>query len=108
VSRKVELDYSRLGLKRGVIFVYLKDGDASEVAQQVASMEGVVSVSVQIGNADVLGFLAYKDSRQLFELTSGVRKMEGVDRVLWSEEMYSRSSSSNPTAFASILCWARH
>jgi hypothetical protein len=58
------------------------------IAEQVLKMEGILSVSIHIGNADVLGEFVYQDREQLVEiLLSKAKQLEGVGRVIWSEEV---------------------
>jgi DNA-binding Lrp family transcriptional regulator len=88
VKPNIELSYGKLGLKHGNLLVYLRNGDVRSIADRIAEMEGVLGVSIHIGNSDVVAFFLYKDSAHLLELTSRVRQLEGVERVVWSEEVY--------------------
>jgi DNA-binding Lrp family transcriptional regulator len=89
VTTITELNYKKLGLKHGEIFVYLKNGDVRKIAEELAAMDGMLSVSIHIGNSDIVGAFMYRDSTHLLELTSRVRQIQGVDRIVWSEEIYS-------------------
>src|SRR5215472_16606208 len=88
VSTKVRIDYAKLGLKRGNLFVYLKNGDTREVASGLAKMLGIASVSIHIGNADVVAEFMYRDSADLLEFIQTIKNNSGVDKVVWSEEVY--------------------
>jgi DNA-binding Lrp family transcriptional regulator len=81
-------DYRRLGLKKGMIHVYLRDGDMKSTAGKVSGMEGITSVSIHIGNSDIVADFVYRDSEQIVNIVSSIKKIEGVDRTVWSEEVY--------------------
>lgn len=51
-------------------------------------MDGVLSASVHVGNSDIVSEFVYEDSEQLVDTISKIKHMDGVDRVLWSEEVY--------------------
>ena len=89
VTTRVQPDFKRLGIKKGLMHVYLRNGDIKDRAYEVAKMDGMLSVSVHVGNSDVVGEFVYEDSEQLIDAISNIKHMDGVDRVLWSEEVYS-------------------
>jgi hypothetical protein len=82
-------DYRRLGLKKGMIHVYLRDGDMKPTAERISVMEGITSVSIHIGNSDIVADFIYRDSGQIIDMVSSIKRLEGVDRTVWSEEVYS-------------------
>lgn len=45
-------------------------------------------VAVHIGNSDLVALFVYKNSKQLLDTISESKKIPGVERVLWSEEVY--------------------
>lgn len=85
---RIELDYEKLGLRRGLLHVYMRDGDVQVLAKKVASIRGMQTTSIHIGNSDVLGFFVFKDAGQLLDIMNQAKKTEGVDRVVWSEEVF--------------------
>ena len=87
ISRN-EINYKRLGYKRGLIHIYLEHGDLKQIAKRVAKMDSVQTVSLHAGNSDIIGFFLYKNTEQVLGLIDEVKKMEGVDSVVWSEEVY--------------------
>jgi Lrp/AsnC family transcriptional regulator for asnA, asnC and gidA len=89
VVTKTEPNYEKLGFKRGLIHVYLNKGEIDSVGQKISDMKGIISASVHVGNSDIVGFFIYKNTRQLLKMTANVKKVQGVDRVMWSEEVYS-------------------
>jgi DNA-binding Lrp family transcriptional regulator len=88
LSSKVELNYEKLGYKRGFLRVYLSDGNVNRIGGEVASRPGILSVAVHIGNSDLVALFIYKNSKQLLDIISETKLIQGVNRVLWSEEVY--------------------
>jgi nitrate reductase NapAB chaperone NapD len=86
---RVEPNFKRLGIKKGLLHVYLSTGDINESIKEVAKMDGILSASVHVGNSDIVGDFVYEDSNQLIDTISKIKRLEGVDRVMWSEEVYS-------------------
>ena len=86
---RTEPNYEKLGFKRGLIHVYLSKGEIESVGHAISKMKGIISASVHVGNSDIVGFFIYRDTRQLLKMTSDVKKVLGVDKVMWSEEVYS-------------------
>ncbi|HEY7696014.1 MAG TPA: Lrp/AsnC family transcriptional regulator [Nitrososphaeraceae archaeon] len=85
---RVELNYEKLGYKRGFLHVYLANGQVHKVGQELVSRNGILSVAVHIGNSDLVALFVYRDSKQLLDIISETKLIEGVDKVLWSEEVY--------------------
>jgi DNA-binding Lrp family transcriptional regulator len=88
VTASIDLNYGKLGLKKGQLFIYVNNGNIGEVAAKLTSMQGVLDVSIHIGNSDVIVTFMYKNSAHLLEFTSDVRDISGVERVVWSEEIF--------------------
>ena len=40
------------------------------------------------GNSDLVALFIYKDSKKLLDIISETNLIQGVNRVLWSEEVY--------------------
>ena len=89
VTMKILPNFKRLGIKKGLIHIYLRNGDIKDSTSRVAKMNGFLSASVHVGNSDIVGDFVYEDSEQLVEAISDIKHMDGVDRVLWSEEVFS-------------------
>jgi hypothetical protein len=81
-------DYRRLGLKKGMIHVYLRDGDMKPTVEKISGMEGITSVSIHIGNSDIVADFVYRDSEQIIDIVSSIKRLVGVERTVWSEEVY--------------------
>jgi DNA-binding Lrp family transcriptional regulator len=87
VKIKYELDYKRLGFRSGFLHVYLKDGNIQGIADQISKISGMQSTSVHIGNSDIVGLFIFRETQHLLDIISDCKKIEGVDRVVWSEEV---------------------
>jgi DNA-binding Lrp family transcriptional regulator len=86
ISTKIELNYEKLGYKRGLLHVYLQKGQLDRIGQIVVEKRGILSVSVHIGNSDLVALFVYRDSKDLIETMTNIKEIGGVERVLWSEE----------------------
>ena len=94
ITSKVELNYDKLGLKRGLVHIYLSNGCLDKIGQQVANKKGITCVSVHVGNSDLVCTYICQSSDDLIRILSEVRSIEGVNRVVWSEEVYNIASTS--------------
>jgi DNA-binding Lrp family transcriptional regulator len=87
IRLKYELNYKKLGFRKGLLHVYLKDGNIQGVAEEISKIRGMESTSIHIGNSDVVGLFVFREAQHLLDIMSECKKIEGVDRVLWSEEV---------------------
>ena len=87
IKSRVEPNFSRLGLRKGVVHLYINGADASKVCKQVADIPNMTSVSIHIGNSDVIGNVIYGDSNEALDTIARCKSIEGVTRVVWSEEV---------------------
>lgn len=76
VNIKIEPNFKRLGIKKGLLHVYLSDGDIASSALQVSNMDGILSTSVHIGNSDVVGKFVYEDNEKLVDTISNMKHTE--------------------------------
>jgi DNA-binding Lrp family transcriptional regulator len=87
VSRKNELNYKKLGLRKGYLQISLR-GKSYEVAQKLAATNGIIAVSEVMGNDfDILCTCIFKNTDELFDLTENIKTIERIDKVTWSEEV---------------------
>jgi nitrate reductase NapAB chaperone NapD len=84
-----------MGVKKGMLHIYLNNGDHEELARKISTLDTVNSVDVHIGNSDLVANTLYKDNGQLLQTISNIKHLEGVDRVVWSEEVYSIQNEKN-------------
>ena len=89
VSRKNELNYRKLGLRKGYLQISLKGDRSYEIAQELAGISGIISVSELTGSFDILCTCVFKNTDKLFSLIENIKTIERVDKVAWSEEVRS-------------------
>ena len=92
-----------MGFKSGLLHVYLKNGNIEEMVKKVNTLDQITSVEVHIGNSDMLGQVVYKEGKDLLNLISSIKKMEGVERVVWSERVYQSPSKGNRNIIVNML-----
>ncbi len=84
----VYLDYEKLGFKTGLLHIYLKNGNIDEIAKKVYEVDGITSFEIHIGNSDILANVVYKEGKVLLNIITTIKKLEGVERIVWSERIY--------------------
>jgi DNA-binding Lrp family transcriptional regulator len=90
VSRENKLNYKKLGLRKGYLQISLQGGNSYEVAQKLASISGIISVSEVRGNDfDILCICMFKNTDALFSLIEDIKTMERINKVAWAEEVRS-------------------
>jgi hypothetical protein len=72
-----------------MLHLYMRSNYAPFAARQLAEIDSVIGVSIHVGNSDVLGDIIYRNIIDILDIISKARKIEGVERVAWSEEVYS-------------------
>jgi DNA-binding Lrp family transcriptional regulator len=93
VSRKNELNYKKLGLRKGYLQISLRGDNSYEVAQKLVDTSGIISVSEVRGNDfDILCICVFKNTDELFSLIENIKIIERIDKVAWSEEVRSITS----------------
>ncbi|HKO66154.1 MAG TPA: winged helix-turn-helix transcriptional regulator [Candidatus Nitrosocosmicus sp.] len=88
VISNVQVSYHKFGFKTGLLHVYLKNGNIKKLTNQILALDGITSVEIHIGNSDILGHVIYKHSKDLLDLESAIKNLNGVERVIWSERVY--------------------
>ena len=91
-SRLVNLNYQPnfkiLGIKKGLLHVYIRDGQLKNTAEKISEMEGILAVTIHVGNSDVVAEFVYDNSEDLVDIIALIKQIQGVDKVQWSEEVY--------------------
>jgi hypothetical protein len=72
----------------------LKDGNIQGIADQISKVKGMQSTSIHIGNSDIVGLFVFQETQHLLDILSDCKKIEGVERVVWSEEVMKVSDIS--------------
>jgi DNA-binding Lrp family transcriptional regulator len=93
IKKKYEVDYLKLGCRKGVLHIYLKDGDTECVAKKVLKISGVILVSVPLGHSDLSASFVYKTNEDVLRFIRQVKKLPEVQKVTWMEEVFSLSAT---------------
>ena len=92
ITPRVQLNYEKLGLKTGLLHIYLKSGDIDQIAKKVYEIDGITSFEIHIGNSDILANVVYKEGKELLNIITTIKKIEAVERIVWSERIYQSPS----------------
>jgi hypothetical protein len=87
VSLEYQPDFKLLGIKKGLLHTYLRDGHLKKTAEKIAQMEGILSVTIHVGNSDIVSEFVYDNSECLVNFIATIKQIQGVERVMWSEEI---------------------
>jgi DNA-binding Lrp family transcriptional regulator len=86
-------NFKILGIKKGVLHIYLRDGSLKQRAETISKLDGVLSVSIHVGNSDIVAEFVYDNSECLVDIISEIKHMQDIEKVLWSEEIYTVPTS---------------
>ena len=81
-------NFQMLGIKKGLLHTYLRDGKLRKTAEKISEMEGILSVTLHVGNSDIVSEFVYDNSEELVDILAAIKEIEGVDKVMWSEEIF--------------------
>lgn len=91
LSEIVKLEYipnfKMLGIKKGLLHTYLRDGQLRKTAEKISEMEGILSVTIHVGNSDVVSEFVYENSEDLVDIIAQIKQIQGIQQVVWSEEV---------------------
>jgi len=87
IKREYTLNCQSLGIFKVLLHIYISDGKLRETAEKISEMEGIISVSLHIGNSDILAEFVYVNANSLVDIISSIKKIEGVERIVWSQEI---------------------
>ncbi len=71
----------------------MDDGRAQDVTSKLLLRDGIYSVGAHLGNSDLVGQFVYRASKEVLELIGWTKHLDGVSRVVWSEEVYEETGS---------------
>ena len=91
----IEVNYQMFGFKTGLVHVYLRNGNIEQTARKIQNLNQITYVEIHIGNSDILGNVIYKKGKELLNLIATIKKMEGVDTIVWSERVYQSAPKGN-------------
>jgi DNA-binding Lrp family transcriptional regulator len=95
VTIKADVNLEMMGFKRGLIHVYISNGNVDQIARKISMLDPIESVEIHIGNSDMIGNVIYNESKQLLQTISDIKKVEGVVKIVWSEEVYNVKENNN-------------
>jgi hypothetical protein len=55
--------------------------------EKVSKIRCITSIEAHIGNSDILAGLMYNHGAELLDIIKSIKKMEGVERIVWSERI---------------------
>ena len=88
VKVEYQPNFKLLGIAKGMLHTYLRNGQLRDIAEKISEMEGILSASIHVGNSDIVSEFVYENSEDLVDIIADIKQIEGVDRVLWSEEIF--------------------
>jgi len=88
LHKKNELNYKKLGLRKGYLLISLKGDYAALVAQKVSTIKGITCVSLVTGNIDIMSTCLFRETSDLFKIIESIKTIERVDKVSWAEEVH--------------------
>jgi hypothetical protein len=80
-------NYKKYGYKIGLLHIYLRNGNSEMIAEKILKITSISCVSIHIGNSDIVAKYACKNAQEMLELLSAIKKVDGVDRTVWSEQV---------------------
>ena len=92
VTFGVQINYQKFGFKSGLLHIYLRNGNIEESAKKIQYLQNITSVEIHIGNSDILGHVIYKEGKDLLNLISEIKKIDNIEKVVWSERIYQSPS----------------
>ena len=93
VTQEYVPNFKILGIKKGMLHIYLRDGSLKQRAETISKLDGILSVSIHVGNSDILAEFVYYNSECLVDIISEIKDMQDIEKVLWSEEIYTVPTS---------------
>lgn len=95
IATKNHIDFTKFGFKSGTIHIYLDDGNIDAILAKASKLKGVTSLEVHIGNSDIIAGVIYKEGKELLDVIAAVKRMQGVERIVWSERIFEYNFTVN-------------
>lgn len=102
IVSKNYIDYTKFGFMSGTIHIYLSDGNMDVLLDKVSKLKGVNSLEVHIGNSDIVAGVVYKEGKDLLNVIAPIKRMAGVERIVWSERIFEHPIPSNTVSLYQI------
>jgi DNA-binding Lrp family transcriptional regulator len=87
IRKKNELNYKKLGLRKGYLLISLKGDHSNPVAEKISAIRGITCVSLVMGNIDIMSTCLFRETADLFKIIESVKTIERVNNVSWAEEV---------------------
>jgi DNA-binding Lrp family transcriptional regulator len=87
ITQEYQLNFNLLGMRKGLLHIYLRDGQIQKTAEMISEMEGILSVTIHAGNSDIVSEIVYYNSKESVKIIAAIKQIEGVEKVIWSEEV---------------------
>src|SRR5215212_10838447 len=88
VALEYQPNFKWLGMKKGLLHTYLRDGQLKKTAEKISKMDGILSVTIHVGNSDIVSEFIYDNSEELVDIIAAIKQIEGSEQVVWSEEVF--------------------
>jgi DNA-binding Lrp family transcriptional regulator len=82
-----QLNFKLLDMRKGLLHIYLRDGQIQNTAKKISVMEGILSVTIHAGNSDIVSEILYYNSEESVKIIAAIKQIPGVEKVIWSEEV---------------------
>ena len=64
-----------------MLHIYLRDGSLKQRAETISKLDGILSVSMHVGNSDILAEFVYDNSECLVDTISEIKDMQDIEKV---------------------------
>jgi DNA-binding Lrp family transcriptional regulator len=88
IRKKNELNYKKLGLRKGYLLISLKGDHSNPVAEKISAIRGITCVSLVTGNIDIMSTCLFRETADLFNIIETIKSIERVNCVSWAEEVH--------------------
>ena len=83
-------NFKILGIKKGMLHIYLRDGNLKQRAETISTLDGILSVSIHVGNSDIVAEFVYDNSECLVDIISEIKHMQDIEKY-FGQRKYTRS-----------------
>jgi DNA-binding Lrp family transcriptional regulator len=81
-------NFKILDIKTSLLYIYVRHSQIHHIAEKIADLDGILSCSIHIGNSDIVSeFIHSENSEDLVEIIGAIEQIDGVEKVLWSEQV---------------------
>jgi DNA-binding Lrp family transcriptional regulator len=85
-------NFKILGIKTGLLHIYVRNSQIQYIAEKIAELDGILSCSIHVGSSDIVADFIYSDNiEELARIIGVIKQIDGVENVLWSEEVFKLS-----------------